>query len=317
MSFTLDPVIASRLEAMQPDTAVLSPQRGDIATRRARSAEMFAGVAQIFPPTNDIRTTDHRVPVEEDTIMVRWYMPPQPNDPRAAGPAVVFLHGGGMIAGSVDEHHPIVAAYVRSSGVPFLSVDYRLAPGSQGSVSVDDCFAALCWLREHAELLGIDPQRIAVMGDSAGGGLAAGVAIAARDASVPVARQILIYPMLDDRTTVPDLHLLPFATWTYDDNYTGWRALLGDQIGRPDVSPSVVPARLEDHAGLAPAYIEVGELDIFRDESIRYARGLGRAGVSTELIVRPGAPHGFDVIAIGTDLSDRAFEDRRRAITSF
>lgn len=317
MSFTLDPVIASRLEAMRPDTIVPSPPRGDIATRRARSAEMFAGVAQIFPPTDDIRICEYLVPVKEDTIMVRWYMPPQPNASRTPGSAVIFLHGGGMIAGSVDEHHPIVSAYVRSSGVPFLSVDYRLAPGSRGSVPVEDCFAALSWLREHAEVLGIDSQRIAVMGDSAGGGLAAGVAIAARNASIPVARQILIYPMLDDRTTVPDPHLLPFATWTYDDNYTGWHALLGDQIGGADVSPSVAPGRQEYHAGLAPAYIEVGELDIFRDESIRYARDLGRAGISTELIVRPGAPHAFDVIAIGTDLSDRAFEDRRRAIISF
>lgn len=316
MSFTLDPVIASRLEVMRPDTVTPSPPRGDIATRRARSAEMFAGVAQIFPPADDIQISEYHVPVDEGTIMVRWYSP-RPYDPSTPGPAVVFLHGGGMIAGSVDEHHPIVAAYVRSSRVPILSVDYRLAPGSRGPVPVGDCFAALCWLREHAEVLGVDPRRIAVMGDSAGGGLAAGVAIAARDASVPLARQILIYPMLDDRTVVPDPHLLPFATWTYDDNYTGWHALLGDQIGGADVSPQVAPARLEDHAGLAPAYIEVGELDIFRDESIRYALGLGRAGVSTELIVRTGAPHGFDVIAIGTDLADRAFEDRRRAITSF
>lgn len=317
MSFTLDPVIASRLEAMRPDTVTPSPPRGDIATRRARSAEMFAGVAQIFPPTDDIHISEYHVPVDEGTIMVRWYVPPQPNYPSAPGPAVVFLHGGGMIAGSVNEHHPIVAAYVRSSGVPFLSVDYRLAPGSRGPVPVGDCFAALCWLRDHAEVLGVDPRRIAVMGDSAGGGLAAGVAIAARDASVPVARQILVYPMLDDRTVVLDPHLLPFATWTYDDNYTGWHALLGDQIGGADVSPQVAPARLEDHAELAPAYIEVGELDIFREESTAYARALARAGVSTELIVRPGATHGFDVITIGTDLSDRAFEDRRRAISSF
>ncbi len=119
--------------------------------------------------------------------------------------------------------------------------------------------------------------------------------IAARDAGVPVARQILIYPMLDDRTTTPDPHLVPFMTWTHDDNYTAWQALLGQDMGGAKVSSLVVPARLDDHAGLAPAYIEVGELDI----------------------VRPGVPHGFEVIALGTELSDRAFEDRRRVITSF
>ena len=138
-------------------------------------------------------------------------------------------------------------------------------------VPVEDCFAALLWLHDLAADFGLDRARIGVMGDSAGGGLAAGTAILARHRALPLALQILVYPMLDDRNVVPDPELVPFALWSYDANMTGWAALLGDQRGRDDVPPSAAPARETDFAGLAPAYIEVGELDIFRAEDVRYA----------------------------------------------
>jgi acetyl esterase/lipase len=152
------------------------------------------------------------------------------------------------------------------------------------------------------------------MGDSAGGGVAAGVAIAARDAGIPVARQILIYPMLDDRTIEPDPWLASTASWPYDSNFTGWNALLGADRGTADVSPLAAPARLTDFAGLAPAFIEVGDLDIFRDEDIEYALGLVRAGVSAELHVRPGCPHGYDRFAHESEVVQRSLADRYRVI---
>lgn len=156
------------------------------------------------------------------------------------------------------------------------------------------------------------------MGDSAGGGLAAGVALLARDRGGPaLARQILIYPMLDDRTTTPDPALTPFAFWTYDDNITGWGALLGDAAGGAEVSPYAAPARVADVVGLPTTYIEVGELDIFRDEDIEYARRLGAAGISTELHVHTGAPHGFDGFAPSTDVVRRAVADRHRVLSTF
>jgi acetyl esterase/lipase len=131
-----------------------------------------------------------------------------------------------------------------------------------------------------------------------------------------VAKQILIYPMLDDRNTVPDPALVPLAGWFYDDNYTGWHALLGEKIGGEDVPGSAAPARAADLTGLAPAYVEVGVLDIFRDESIEYARRLAAAGTSVELHVHPGCPHGFDRIAADADDVRRSRADRIRALNS-
>jgi len=192
---------------------------------------------------------------------------------------VLYLHGGGMIVGSVAIFDGPVSRYVARTGVPMLSLEYRLAPEHPHPTPVEDAYTGLVWLTDHAAELGIDPGRIAVMGDSAGGGLAAGVAILSRDRKGPaVARQLLVYPMLDDRTTTPDPYIAPFAGWSYDDNATGWNALLGPGHEYREVDPSAAPGRLQDAAGLPPAYIEVGQLDIFRDEDVRYALTLSRAG---------------------------------------
>jgi acetyl esterase/lipase len=200
--------------------------------------------------------------------------------------------------------------------VPFLSVDYRLAPEHPHPTPVEDCLAALAWLRSTAPGRSVNQNRIAVMGDSAGGGLAAATAIVARERNIQLAKQILIYPMLDDRTTTPDPFLVPFAGWSYDNNHTGWHALLGDHVGMQDVSPKAAPARLVDFEGLPEAYVEVGELDIFRNEAIEYARRLSAAGVSAELHVHPGCAHGYDRADRSIGVVGRAWEDRVRALTS-
>ena len=157
-----------------------------------------------------------------------------------------------MICGSVDLYEPVVAAYVRASGVRMLAVDYRVAPEHPHPTPVEDCFAALGWLHDHTAELGMDQDRIAVMGDSGGGGLAAGVALLARDRGTPLAHQILVYPMLDDRNTTPDPELVPFAAWTYESNRIGWTALLGESTGGDDVPSCAAPPREQDLAGLAP-----------------------------------------------------------------
>lgn len=164
--------------------------------------------------------------------------------------------------------------------------------------------------------VGVRPNRIAIMGDSGGGGVAASAAIIARDLGVVLARQILIYPMLDDRTLAGDAAREPFLSWTYDMNFTGWSARLGEQLGADDVSSAAAPARLTDFRGLAPAYIEVGDLDIFRDENLAYAQRLAAAEIPIELHVRPGAPHGFECFAPDSQLAQRALHDRLRAIRS-
>jgi acetyl esterase/lipase len=222
-----------------------------------------------------------------------------------------------MVIGSMDIYDKLPTEYVADSGVPMLSVDYRLAPEHQHPVQVQDCFAALTWLHEQAGEYGFDPARIAVMGDSAGGGLAAGTAIAARDRGTPVARQILIYAMLDDQNVEPDPELVPFAGWNYEDNRESWDALLSGRRGTAEVSATAAPARLADFSGLPPAYIEVGELDIFRAENVEYAQRLWRAGVSCELHVHPGVPHGYDGVARNADLGRRSRADRVRSLLSF
>ena len=180
----------------------------------------------------------------------------------------------------------------------------------------EDVLSAVMWLRDHAPYLSVDPRRIAVMGDSGGGGPTAGAAILARDRGIRLAKQLLIYPMLDDRNTTPGPIPDALLTWGYDNNYTGWATLLGDEIGTDAVSPVSAPARLAQFNGLPPAYVEVGDLDIFRDESIAYAGRLANAGVPVELHVHPGAPHGFERFVPDAAVAQRAMCDRARAITT-
>ncbi|MBV9514882.1 MAG: alpha/beta hydrolase, partial [Mycobacteriaceae bacterium] len=178
-----------------------------------------------------------------------------------------------------------------------------------------DCYAALRWLISHTDELTVDPGRVAVMGDSAGGGLAAGVCLLNRDRAGPtIAQQLLIYPMLDDRSRLPDRQLLPFLTWTHDDNLTGWSALLGEDAGKANVDPYAAPARATNLSGLPDAYIDVGDLDLFRDEDVAYARRLADAGVPTELHLHTGCPHAFDLLAPTAEVSRRAVADRVRRL---
>jgi acetyl esterase/lipase len=316
LTFTMDAEVAAVLEAaLEKNGPPPASPIGDVQTRRVTldaMLEYFNNVAQ--PLADDVTTTDHEVTAADGaTLLARWYRRPASD----TGAAVLYLHGGGMIVGSVPIFDGPVSRYVARTGVPMLSVQYRLAPEHPHPVPVEDAYAGLTWLASHAGELGIDPGRIAVMGDSAGGGLAAGAAILSRDRRGPaIARQLLIYPMLDDRTTTPDPYIAPFAGWSYDDNATGWNALLGAGHEKRDVDPAATPGRLKDARGLPPAYIEVGQLDVFRDESLRYALSLGHAGVPVELHLHPGAPHEYDAIASGADVSRRAQADRSRVLRS-
>ncbi|SDP68613.1 alpha/beta hydrolase [Phyllobacterium sp. OV277] len=310
MPYALDPELAAAL-AVLPSPTSPPPARGDWQAIRAIGNAGWAAWSAAAPTYPDVHTTSFFAETADGAkIELRWFV----REGSSPGSAVVYAHGGGMILASVDLYAFVIAEYVAKSGVPFLAVEYRLAPQSTGTMLAEDVLTGLTWLTAHADELGIDPSRIALMGDSGGGCPAAGAAILARDHGIAVAKQILIYPMLDDQNLVPDPRLLPFATWTYDHNFTGWSALLGERLCDVTVSPAAVPARLKDAAGLAPVYIEVGELDIFRDEDIRYAQKLAVAGVPVELHVHSGANHGFDRLAPTSKLSLRAMQDRLRVI---
>jgi acetyl esterase/lipase len=291
------------------------PARGDWRALRETASVGLAYMATLAPASSGITTTSFTAPTYdgEGEIDLRWYS----QDGSAPGSAVVYTHGGGMIAGSIDLYDEVVSRYVETTGVPFLSVEVRLAPEVTSPSSLaEDVFTGLSWLIAHAAELSVEPQRIGLMGDSGGGGPAAGAAILARDRGVPLARQILIYPMLDDRTTNPGPVPPELITWNYDNNFTGWYTLLDDAIGTEDVPPVAAPARLRDYAGLAAAYVEVGDLDIFRDEDISYALSLAKAGVPIELHVHPATPHGFDRFAPQSRVALRAFADRARVIST-
>jgi acetyl esterase/lipase len=306
MAFALDPELALVVEALTRSPAA----RDDWQAIRATSDAGLAMIESMCDPHPEVERTDLETTSHDGaTVPVRWYQ-----GTSVTGSAVVYLHGGGMICGSVDLYDRLVAAYVADSRVPMLAVDYRRAPEHPHPTLVEDSFAGLCWLHAHAAELGVEPDRIAVMGDSGGGGVAAGMTLMARDRGVALARQLLVYPMLDDRTTTPDPELVPFAGWSYDDNYTGWHALLGDAIGTHDVDPYAAPARATDLDGLPPTYVEVGELDIFRDESIEYARRVANAGTSVELHVHPGCAHGFDRMNPDADVVRRSRADRIRTL---
>jgi len=315
MSLSLDPEIAAALAPMGAAMAEAKPPAvGDIDGRRAMWEPIIGASGAAQPMPADVRTSEHYATADDGArIKMRWYV----KDGATPGPAVLFFHGGGYIFGHIDLFDGPVARYVSAGGVPMLSVEYRRAPEHPFPTPLEDAYAALRWLHEHASELGVDPERVGVMGDSAGGGMAAALTILTRERGGPkIARQILLMPMLDDRTTTPDPHIEPYALWSYDDSRTAWPALLGDAAGGPSVPATAAPARLEDATGLPPAYIEVGQIDVFRDEDIAYATKLSRAGVPVEFHLHPGAPHEFDSIAFASDVARRAIADRVRVLKS-
>jgi acetyl esterase/lipase len=226
-------------------------------------------------------------------------------------PALLHTHGGGYVARSAALAMHFLQTAAQTCNCVVVSVEYRLAPETPFPGSLEDNYTALRWLYTNADALGVDRKRIAVGGESAGGGHAAALAIAARDRKeIPIVFQLLIYPMLDDRTgssrPVPP-HIGEFI-WTAQSNVFGWTSLLGIPAGSNKVPPGSVPARVENLSGLPPAFIVVGAIDLFVDEDIEYARRLIGAGVPAELHVVPGAYHGYDLLVPKAAVTARFIE---------
>jgi len=219
----------------------------------------------------------------------------RPAGATAPVPAIYNIHGGGMIIGDNRTGLPQVLEWAEELHAAVISVEYRLAPETPHPGPVEDCYAGLAWTAANADELGIDPDRIALAGASAGGGLAAAVALLARDrGGPPLIAQLLQCPMLDDRNDTPSARQMAgLGIWDRASNEAGWTALLGAARGGPDVSPYAAPARAADLSGLPPAFIDVGSAETFRDEAVTYASRIWQAGGVAELHVWPGGFHGF------------------------
>ncbi|MCX5386790.1 alpha/beta hydrolase [Streptomyces sp. NBC_00083] len=230
-------------------------------------------------------------------------------------PLLFYLHGGGMVVGNAWSVLPkVLREWALPLGLAVLSVAYPLAPHARYPVPVEDCYAALRWAVAHSVTLGIDAERIVLGGRSAGGGLAAALALVARDRGGPAPiGQLLLCPMLDDRgATFSAAQMAGADIWDRTSNATAWQALLGERYGTRDVPPYAAPARATDLTRLPPAYIEVGSAETLRDEGVAYADAIWRAGGRAELHVWPGAFHGFDSFAPGSALGQDAREARTR-----
>jgi len=259
----------------------------------------------------DVRTVPG--PIGAPDVTLHIYRPEGVAGPL---PTIYHVHGGGYVAGSAAQLEFMHRPLARTLGCAIVSVDYRLAPEHVFPAAIEDCYAGLRWTIDNAAALGFDAARLGVMGESAGGGLAAALALLVRDrGEYRLAFQHLTYPMIDDRTVTtsdPHPHTGEFL-WTPHNNAFGWSALLGRAPGGPDVSPYAAASRAEDLSNLPPTYIMTGTLDLFLEEDIDYARRLIRAGVPTELHVYPGGFHAFDVFP-GSDVAAAAQAARVAAL---
>jgi acetyl esterase/lipase len=285
-----------------------------------RLEEMRAGISAYFsavPPARPATVVVDDVcipgPDGDTELPLRIYRPAGGTSPL---PVLYWMHGGGMMIGSIDMDDALLVSAVERLGMAAVSVEYRLAPDSPDPAPVEDCYSGLAWTAAHASAWGFDPQRLAVGGPSAGGGLAAGLALLVRDRGGPaIAFQLLLEPMLDDRCLTPSSTAYDGSVvWDRNDNESGWSALLGDRKGTDAVSPYAAPARATDLHGLPPAFVDVGGIETFRDECVEYANRLMTSGVSTELHVYPGAFHGFDLMAPEARVSRLAWNLRWAAL---
>jgi acetyl esterase/lipase len=289
MKMNLDPELAAAVDFL-PKLGMGEPEDARAALR-----EMLAQYPH--PPLPEgVTTVDRTIAgIDGNEIPIRVYS--RPRQDGAPVPAVLYIHGGGFVVGDLDTEHAGAASTVDALGVVVVSVDYRLAPEHPFPSGLEDCYAALLWLAKESGELGVDAERIAVFGQSAGGGLAAGLALLARDRGGPsLCFQLLGIPELDDRLETPSMvAFTDTPMWNRPSAERSWRYYLGEEPNG-DTSVYAAPARAEDLSGLPPAYVSTCEYDPLRDEGMIYALRLLQAGVSVELHQFAGTFHGSTIL---------------------
>ncbi|WP_332665915.1 alpha/beta hydrolase [Aeromicrobium sp.] len=286
----------------------------DVQARRAAAAAVLAALE--IPENPRVTHEDISIagPLGAPDVTVRVYRPVDASGPL---PGIYYIHGGGMVLGDLDDENPAAELICEQVGAVVVSVKYRLAPEHPYPAAVEDCYAGLEWLSKNVAELGVDAERLAIYGASAGGGLTLATALLARDRGGPqLSFMMPIYPMIDDRNETPSSHeITDIGIWDRAGNIEAWAWYLGGQ----EADQYAAPARAADLSGLPPAFIDVGTIDLFLDEDIEFARRLMQAGVPTELHIHPGAFHATELVAPQSVLSQRIWGMRidalRRALT--
>lgn len=286
----------------------------DVQARRAAAAAVLAALE--IPENPRVTHEDISIagPLGAADVTVRVYRPVDASGPL---PGIYYIHGGGMVLGDLDDENPAAELICEQVGAVVVSVKYRLAPEHPYPAAVEDCYAGLEWLSKNVAELGVDAERLAIYGASAGGGLTLATALLARDRGGPqLSFMMPIYPMIDDRNETPSSHeITDIGIWDRAGNIEAWAWYLGGQ----EADQYAAPARAADLSGLPPAFIDVGTIDLFLDEDIEFARRLMQAGVPTELHIHPGAFHATELVAPQSVLSQRIWGMRidalRRALT--
>lgn len=294
-----DPELEAALSAL---AGVIPPTISPEMIAPMREAPMLSVTPEILLEAG-IEARDVTIPGHEGADIVVTVL--QSIGRTGTGPGIYHTHGGGMIIGDRWTGAAALFDWIVQYNAVAVSVEYRLAPEFPDPYPVEDCYAGLLWTAENATSLGIDPDRLLIVGGSAGGGLAAGVALLARDRSGPaLCGQLLMYPMIDDRDeTVSTVQIDGVGVWDRGSNVTGWDALLGERRGTADVSIYAAPARARDLSGLPPAFIDCGSAEVFRDEDVAYASTIWACGGEAELHVWPGGFHAFEGFAPQAALS--------------
>jgi acetyl esterase/lipase len=305
-------------ESLEPLVALYAALPGgfnaipDINARRATLNGMLEAMTADLPPNENVLFEDRVIagPEGNPDLGVRIYRPVGATGPL---PGILFLHGGGMVMGTLDTDHLTAVMLCETLGAVIVSVDYRLAPENPAPAAIEDCYTGLQWMAANANELGYEPtDRLAIYGGSAGGGLTIATALVSRDRGGPgIGFLMAPYPMIDDRNVTPSSQvILDIGIWDREGNIEAWEWYLG---GNPADQYSA-PTRATDLSGLPPTFIDVGDQDMFMDEDVEFAARLKDAGVPVELHVYPGAYHASEVFAPTAELSQRIWATRITAL---
>lgn len=321
-SLRYDPEFAKALEPLRSKRPSDPPQTALEIRRNTDS--LFENLFPKALSADIIWQTDYTFQSYDGAkVLLRRFAKPEHLSVKEPLPPILTIHGGGFVSGSIDACAGLVVNKVLAADRPIFAVDYRLAPEHPHPAPVEDGYAAFKFILDHATELNIDPKRAAVQGESAGGGIAVGLALLARDRELqpPIAKLLLTYPQLDDRIRhAKDAEFLKFVTWSPKHNELAWAAYVGeDKAGKPeaDVSPYAAPARAASYKGLPSTYVDVGTLDVFREENMEFVRRLLADDVEVEFHVWPGVPHAFEFLGAGTKWHVRATEARVDAMKDF